>query len=272
MDDVSAPCHSVSELLAQAVDDGSGLTLSLDQSWLQGRSWFGGMQMALAMKAARRYGESEAPIRSVHASFIAPVLHGAPVRATAHALRKGRSATQIRASLDQGEQRCFDCTAILGADRPSEMAHDARSATKSSPERALRFDYRPGVIPNFVQHYDMRWASGRPPFSGATDPTATIFARPIAEHVRYDESAFIALTDVIPPPILSVMRTPAPASSMNCALELIAPQAVYGSRQWIRFETEVHDARYGYAWQSSRLYAEDGTLLAVAHQAVAVFS
>ena len=94
----------------------------------------------------------------------------------------------------------------------------------------------------------------------------------LADEARYDESEFLALTDVIPPPVISMMRTPSPISSMNCALELIRPEAIYGTRQWVRFEVNLHDSHSGYAWQTAQLYGESGALLAIVHQSVAVFA
>lgn len=260
-----------SALIRRAVEDGAALTLTADETWLQGRSLFGGLQFALALRAARQAVGSDLPLRSVHATFLAPVLHDAPVVAEAKILRAGRSVTHVKAQLRQADNLCFECTAILGSDRETAAAFDAHAAADASPEAAFKLRYTPGIIPNFIQHYDVRWARGKPPFSGTPDPSATIFVRPADETTRYDETEFLAATDVIPPPVLSLLRTPAPASSMNCAVELIRPEAVYGTHQWLRFEVELHDAHSGYAWQTSRIYGEDGALLALAHQSVAVF-
>jgi acyl-CoA thioesterase len=263
--------RSASALTSDAVDVGNALSLSIDESWLQGRSVYGGMQLALALKAMRRVVGSDIPIRSLQATFLAPVLASEPVIADATLLRAGRSVTHVQAQLRQGDHACLECTAILGVGRDTELKFAAPDATEASPEQALKFRYKPGVIPNFIQHYDLRWARGTPPFTGTTDPAATIFARPLAEDVRYDESEFLTITDVIPPPVISLMRTPAPASTMNCTIELIRPEAIYGTRLWVRFEVTLHDAHSGYAWQTARIYSESGTLLAVAHQSVAVF-
>ena len=44
-----------------------------------------------------------------------------------------------------------------------------------------------------------------------------------------------------------MLRQPALASSVNCALELFFPDAVQGTRQWLRFEVALHAARDGYS-------------------------
>lgn len=253
-----------------ATVDGA-LSLTVDETWLQGRSVYGGVQLAFALSAVRRAVGGDLPIRSFHATFLAPVVHGEPLLATARVLRAGRSVSQVQAQLRQGDQLCFECTAILGVARAMNPYSNEVESSTASPEESLKLNFTPGLTPNFIQHYDLRWARGKPPFSGAENPTATIFARPRAVAARYCEAEFLAITDAIPPPVISLMRTPAPASTMNCAVELIRPEAIYGTRQWLRFEARLHDAHSGYAWQTARIHGESGTLLAVAHQSVAVF-
>ncbi len=262
---------AASALIDDAVDRDQALELTVDESWLQGRSWYGGIQLALAVKAARRALGRNDPIRSLHATFIGPVGQDAPAAASAEIIRAGRSVTHMRSSVRQGDNICFECTAIFGATRDTEATHDSDAATDLDPEKASRFPFMPGLTPNCIQHYDMRWGRGKPPFSATDDPRATIFAKPAAAGATYDETEFLALTDVIPPPVISVMKTPSPVSSMNVALELIRPEVIYGTRQFVRFESELHDTHSGYAWQTARMYDEKGTLLAIAHQSVAVF-
>ncbi len=263
--------QSASALIATASETDNHLELLVGESWLQGRSWFGGVQLALALRAVRRFVDADTPVRSVHMTFVAPILHTEPAVASATLLRAGRSVTHVKAQVSQGDRICFQCTAILGAGRESTASYARKSPSNADPDAASRFPHQPGVTPNLIQNYDMRWVRGAPPFTAAKDPNSTIYARPAAEHASYDESEILAIVDVIPPPVLSLLSQPAPASSMNCALELVRPELVYGTRQWLRFEVTLHDAHSGYAWQSALIYAENGVLVAIAHQSVAVF-
>ncbi len=263
--------RSVSGLLGEAVKTGSELSLSVDESWMQGRSWFGGLQIALALKAARQVTSSDVPIRSIQGIFLAPVAQDEPAMASASALRAGRSVTQVRADVRQGDRSCFQCTAIFGTARDSSVRVDSARPSTADPERSTRLPFRPGITPNFTQHYELGWTRGEPPFSGAPDAQATILVRPRADNAIYDESEILAITDVIPPPVIALMDSPSPVSTMNCGLELIRPELVYGTRQWLRFEVALHDAHSGYTWQSAHIYSESGILLAISHQSVAVF-
>ena len=269
---LSSHIGPASALVSGATQTGSALSLSADESWLQGRSLFGGAQLALAIRALRLEVDPDLPLRSVHATFLSPVLHDTPVFAKAEVLREGRSLTHGKARLQQNGALCFECTAILGDSRESAMQYEDRRPAMAPPESTAHLRFVPGVTPNFVRHYDIHRSRGASIFSGAEDPSATIFVRPSDGQSHYDETEFLAATDVIPPPALNLMKKPAPASSMNCALELIRPEVVYGTRQWLRFDVALHAAHSGYGWQTSRIHAENGELLAVAHQAVAVFA
>jgi acyl-CoA thioesterase len=261
---------SIEQVLSRSECGEAGITLRVDDAWLQGRSWYGGLQMALAVKAARRQVGDAIPLRSMHAVFLAPVSADAPATARAEILRAGKSVTHVRAWLEQGGRRCFEVLALLGHSRHSRVEHDSNLEFPVAPEDARLMPYVPGRTPNCIRHYQVRWAKGQPPFTGAEDPGAVIYARTAADR-PYSESEFLGLTDVIPTPLISLRTQPGPASSMNCALELIRPEVVYGRRCWLRFDSELHDAHSGYAWQSAHIYDEVGTLLAISHQSVAVF-
>ena len=55
-------------------------TIEIPSDWLQGRSMFGGMQAALALKAMRTLVPEEFPLRTLQTTFMAPIPAG---RATA---------------------------------------------------------------------------------------------------------------------------------------------------------------------------------------------
>lgn len=176
------------------------------------------------MKSIRDRVGSTIPLRSLHASFIAPITHQGPAVSSSEILRAGRSVTQARGTLVQDGQNCFEMVAIFGQSQDSEMSFGSDSPLLIEPEAATRLPYLPDVTPNCTQHYDILWVKGEPPFSQARDARATILARPAVAELAYTEADFLVISDVIPP------------------------------------------------WQTARMYSEDGVLLAISHQSVAVFS
>ena len=92
-----------SEAMQSVTRHGDGWQATIGEDWLQGRSAFGGIQAALALRAMRELVSADMPLRSLQTTFVAPVPAG-PVAIHARILREGRSATQIEASLGDGEQ------------------------------------------------------------------------------------------------------------------------------------------------------------------------
>jgi len=267
----SLTATTVESLLATSTSTDKGRCLQIDDSWAQGRSWFGGAQMGLALQTIRDQIGASVPLRNLNSSFVAPLDPDQPAIAVASILRSGRSVTQARCSLIQGEQIGFECIATFGGSRESVLQFDSNVHRPLDLPDDQQFPFLPGVTPNYHQYYEMRWVRGEPPFVGARDPGAIILARLAEPTFAYTEAEFLAIADTVPPPVLSLLERPAPLSSMTCSLEMISPEAVYGTNQWIRFESELHDAHSGYAWQTVRMYAESGVLLAICHQSIAVF-
>ena len=81
----------------------------------------------------------------------------------------------------------------------------------------------------------------------------------------------LALADVIPTPVLSMLTEPAPASSVNWMLEVLRDPAYLDLRDWVLIDTEVRAGTAGYLSQTSVLYGADGHAFSVSHQTVAVF-
>ena len=78
-------------------------TAGIGESWLQGRSAFGGLQAALGVRAMRSLLPEQMPLRTLQTTFIAPLPAG-EVRIEASLLRAGKSTVHVEARLFDGEQ------------------------------------------------------------------------------------------------------------------------------------------------------------------------
>ena len=92
-----------SEVLGSVIKNGDGWTAAVSDDWLQGRSTFGGLQAALALRAMRGLVPATLSLRSLQVAFVAPVSGGA-VRITARVLREGKNVIQVEARLLEGEE------------------------------------------------------------------------------------------------------------------------------------------------------------------------
>jgi acyl-CoA thioesterase len=255
--------------------DRDRLTVVVPDDWLQGRSVFGGMQMALAMRAMRETMPDEArvlPLRTAQVTFVAPLPGREAIAARAETLRVGRSTSHARCDLMHGTNVACSVTAVFGQPRPSQFVREIpRPDVPAAPEELADAFQDARVAPAFVQHLQMRWARGGPPGSGQSDPRTSIYVR-LRDTRCEPEDALVALADSIPTPVLSMLRKPAPASSLTWMLEVVRDPVHLDVHGWAFIDTEVRAGTDGYLSQTSLLYGADGHAYAVSHQTVGVFA
>lgn len=258
-----------------------GLGVVIPKAWGNGRTVFGGLQVALTVRAMRAAidaalgagkGQHAAlPLRSLQTTFVAPVPTGTPLELRAEFLRSGRSATHARCDLRHAGTLACTTTAVFGAARPSRILLDIpRPTLQADPESLPALPYIPGITPEFLQHLQLRWAVGRVPYSGYDEPHSSIFAR-LPDPGCSAEDALIALADSIPTPALSMLDRPAPATSINWMLELIGDPSLLDRERWSLIGTDVRAGADGYLSQTSVLWGPDGHAFSVSHQSVAIF-
>jgi len=207
-----------SQVLATVRSHDGGWTAEVPESWAQGRTIFGGLQAALAVRAMRDLVPQTVPLRVLQASFIAPIAPG-PVRIEASVLRRGKSVAQVEARiLDQQQTACL-VFAVFGEARPSVL--DIRPPRHGLPpaEAATPFVYVEGVAPAFTQHVAMRWLGGVNIFRGAKEPRTGIYVGfrddPYAGPGALGETQIIGYADIVPTPGLSLLKQPTMASSLS---------------------------------------------------------
>ena len=269
------------EVLESLRRDGDSWSVVVPRTWANGRTVFGGLQVALSVRAMRGAltdalgaGNGDVamlPLRSLQTTFVTPVAAGAPVALRAEFLRAGRSATHARCDLLQDGKVACTTVAIFGAARPSHIALDVpKPEVQVDPETLRDMPYIPGITPEFLQHLQLRWGVGRLPYSGHDEPHSTIFAR-LRDSGCNAEDALIALADSIPTPALSMLEKPAPATSINWMLELIGDPGLLDRNGWSLIGTDVRTGADGYLSQTSVLWGPGGHAFSVSHQSVAIF-
>jgi acyl-CoA thioesterase len=253
----------------------SSFSVVVPPDWLQGRTVFGGMQMALGARAMRAVLPVEVaalPLRSAQMTFVGPLLGGAPIRMQAQALRVGKSTAHARCDLMHDDDKVA-CTvvAIFGGPRESQFVKElprpdpGRTPAQSDPGAPDQ-----GMAPAFLQHFEIRVARGARPYSGYAEPNSMIYAR-LRDRECGAEDALLALSDVIPTPVLSMLTRPVPASSVNWMIEVLRDPGLLDLHDWVLLDTYVRAGTAGYLSQTSVLYGADGHACSVSHQTVAVF-
>jgi len=257
-----------SEAMQTVTRHGDGWQATVSDNWLQGRSAFGGLQAALAVRAMRELVHPDIPLRSLQTTFVAPVPAGT-VSIRAQRLREGRSATQIEASLYDGEQTLCRLVAVFGSARPSVLNFQpVQPSVASATPRELR--YVEGLMPAFTQNFRASWLRGDLPFSGGHQ-RENVLQLSLRDEGRPDETHALAFADFIPPIALSMFATPTPGSSLTWMIELLRDRYDdLGMDDW-RVDAELIAARDGYTQQSVMLWGPRGEPVALSRQSMVVF-
>lgn len=256
-----------SKLMQSAKVDAGHLAVEIPEDWAQGRSVFGGLQVAVALKAMRALAP-DVPLRTLQTTFVAPVAAGL-VRVQARVLRTGKSATHVEARIVDGADTAAIVVGVFGAARSSTVA-----VTPIQPrlEAAPSIDFRfvPGLIPSFAQHFKARWLRGLPPFTADTEREHVVEVGMLDEGPTTEGHA-VAIADFIPPLGLSHLTTPAPGSTLTWMLEFLIDRVDHLPLMGWRIDAELVAARDGYTSQSVMVWGPGGEPVAISSQSMLVF-
>lgn len=259
---------TLTELLgSMRLGDGS-VHAQVGEDWLQGRSVFGGLQAAIAVRAMRTLVSEEFPIRSLQMTFIAPVPAGG-IDARAVVLRSGKNTQHVEARLEGNSQLLAHAVAIFGTGRESIVRLDMpQSPTKT---RGRPFAFQAGLMPNFMQHFSLELFEGAPPFSNAKIDRV-VYGIGMIDDGSTTESHVLAIADFVPPVALSWMPKIVAGSSMTWMVEFFDHSFIEQPLQGWRVDAQMIEARDGYTSQSTTIHSPAGNVVALSRQSMAVFA
>jgi acyl-coenzyme A thioesterase PaaI-like protein len=259
-----------SKLLASARPESGGLQLDVPADWMQGRSVFGGLQVAFALQAMRALVPS-VPLRTLQTTFVAPV--SGSMQAHARIVRQGKNVTHVEARIGDEASPQAIVIGAFGNARSSAVARTVvRPELTYDPARVVGvpFEARSESAPHFAGHFSVRWLRGLPPFTGDTTFDHVLEVG-IDDDGSASEAHLIAIADYPPPIGLSHLKTVAPGSTLTWMLQLLVDDLTDLPLSGIRIDAELVAARDGYTSQSVTVYAPDGTALALSQQSMLVF-
>lgn len=253
--------------------------VTIPEGWAQGRATYGGLVGALLYARMAAVLGAPAVLRSAALSFVGPVAPG-PATVTARVLRQGKSVVQMEAHLLQGGEVQAAMLASFGAPRESALAVPAAPAPAfHAPDAAQALTYVPGITPEFLQHFDVRWAHGDFPFSGSALPELGGWMRLRdtpdalgAAAAPLDYASLFLLGDVWPPAVLPLVRGVAPGSSMTWTFEPVQLPIDRGAGDWWQYQATTDFLHEGYGHCAARIWDDRGQLVALSRQTVVVFA
>ena len=245
-------------------------TVSVPDDWLQGRSIFGGLQSALALRAMRDLVPADLPLRVLQTTFVAPV--GGAVNLHAQVLRAGKGTTHAEARIASGGQTTTLVVGVFGRGRPSKAEVSPPPAPAPPREQEpFVFPFVEGLSASFARHFTMRFLSGPMPFSATRSPPTWVIDVSLKDRVPTSEGHAIAIADAIPPAAFAMLSQPAPGSSITWTLEMLVDRFDTLPLAGWRVHAEVRAAHNGYTSQLATIFAPDGRPAVMSHQSMVVF-
>lgn len=249
-------------------------SLSIPADWGQGRASFGGLVAALVYDVMRNKVAADRPPRSLAITFVAPVAPDTATCFEAEVLREGKAVSQVLGRALQNGEVVALVQGSFGAPRPSSVSVEAQPApVLEAVEGSQELPYIPQVTPEFTRHLAMRWGLGGLPFSGSQSREMGGWVR-FRDQERVEtlrEAHLLGLVDAWPPAVLSLLKGPAPGSSLTWTIEFIQPLVSVTSDQWCLYRAQIEHARDGYGHVAAALWTASGELLAISRQTVTVF-
>ncbi|MEE4244581.1 MAG: thioesterase family protein [Kangiellaceae bacterium] len=244
----------------------------IDNSWSQGRTVFGGLSASLLVHAMYNELTDQRPLRVVNINFIGPLFTDQEAVIEVEHLRDGKNVTHMMARFIQDGNVCVSAQACFAKERQSKVkveCNDRWSGKQASDGKTV--PRIPKVTPKFIKHIDLCKLAGGWPFTGSKDSHITGWMKFRETPQQLSHAHIVALIDAWWPAILQMLRWPKPSSTLSWQLELLEPEHQLGAEEWLAYHTETIQAEHGYGHSEAKIYAADGTLIALSRQTDTVF-
>jgi acyl-CoA thioesterase len=256
-----------SEVLDAGTTTDGVWSTTVGEDWLQGRSLFGGIQSAIALRAMRRLVHPDVPLRVLQTAFVAPVAAGR-VGVVARVLRTGKNVTQVEARIVNGAETAALVVGVFGQARASrvEVVPKAEVVGDEAHDES-----GPPPTVAFAQHFEIRRLRGDRLISGSRRTDAVLEVGMKDPGATVTEEHVVAIADAPPPLALAFLETPAFGSSVTWTLEMLDTRLSELSLDRWQLHIDLAAARDGYTSQSVLVCAADGRPVALSRQSMVVF-
>ena len=256
------------ELLAglKRGDDGQ-VNAHVPTDWMQGRTTYGGLTAALCLETARGLVD-DLPLRSAQVAFVGP--SGGEVSLKPTLLRRGKNTAFVSVDMAQPAGFASQCIFAFGKARESSQSFQhIPMPDVPSPNTAQSF-FREGPRPGFTNNFNMKGVLGDAPITGSDKRSIGLWMRHKDDRAPLDATAVLAIADAPPPAVLSMLKVPAPISSMTWMAEFLTDNITTEDGWFFALHT-ADTAIDGYSSQSMTLWNSDGDPILIGRQTITVF-
>ncbi|MAK59623.1 MAG: acyl-CoA thioesterase [Ponticaulis sp.] len=230
---------------------------------------FGGVGLASAVRALEL--STDRPLIWATAQYLSFALPGETVEVDVRAATEGKSVTQARVLGHVGDREIYTVNAACGT-RGQDLDHQwGEMPDVPGPEAC---DPRPQMRPttegepeDLANRIDTRVALGRYGKKRgegglSADGRAILWARPDDPSTQIDAIMLAVIADYVPGATGSALGMHAGSNSLDNTLRIrkIVPT------DWVCIDIQIHGIHDGFVHGTARLWAQDGTLMAIASQ------
>lgn len=239
----------------------------IDRGWWIEHGPNGGFLAALVLRAlVAEVADPERTPRSLTVQYLAAPGEGdATITVTVE--KSGKLMAFASARMFQGDRLIAIALAAFGRSLPGPTFADLTPPVVPPPDACPRVaDLAPADIP-MRERYDLRWAIGEPPFTGASESVAGGWMR-LAEPRALDAPLLAAYADAWVPPVFARLTAMNPVPTIDLTVHFRSPLPRNGMADdafvLAVFRTRV--AADGYIEEDGELWSDDGVLLAQSRQ------
>lgn len=248
-------------------------TLSVPDTWAQGRTLYGGISTSLVYTAMQQLVDHDKHLRSLNTNFVGPIEANVPFEIHISLLREGKNTAQLYGQIIQKGKTCVASLGGFGQNRPSKVSIMSETThTMNLPSKANFIPMLPKITPSFMRHIDLAKHLGGWPFTGSQSSDIEGWMRFKQAPGELTDAHLVALIDVWPPTVLQTLRWPAPASTMSWNLEFIYPHHNFAANDWFAYQATTRHAADGYVNTEANIWDTAGSLIAISRQSVTVFA
>ena len=251
------------------LDDGR-FAWAVPDGWQQGRGAFGGLTLATLVRAIEAVaGSPDRPLRTLTAELCGPTLPG-EASIQVEMLREGNGVSTLTARLDQQDGVKSHVVAVLGRARGTDPGWNHVTPPSMPDWRGVTLlPAQLPMVPPFARHYAYG-PTGPFPYAGQEEALSEGWLRPLDPGPARDAALLVSLADAWWPSAFSRFTGPRAMATISFMIELVSP--------WEGLEPEApifHRGRTvvsteGYTVEFRELWGEDGRLLSLNQQMIAV--
>ena len=255
----------LAQIIAELQPIEGGWRGAIPDSWLQGRTSYGGLSAALALHAAQQSDEDLPPLRSALVAFIGPLSGEIAIRASR--LRRGRNAAFVQADVESEAGLGLRATFVFMGAVESRVDHRVGSAPDFPRPGPGDTTFKGNSAVSFARNFELLDRR-----DATVGPAEWLRWARLNEREGVDPMVeLIAVADCLPPAALKLVGGPAPCSSMTWQLNILDPQPRTTDGWWL-LRTDSDYARAGSSSQQMMIWNADGAPVAEQMQSVAIFA